>query len=95
MTNTFEKQRDYLVQEIASAMDSVVNNLETLNRSLNESIQVGKEFENVGRLWSSFYDGELKGGQMTQDAEAVQEIEVLQSLESQQGLTQAENISTP
>lgn len=57
---SFEKQRDYLVQEITTALDSVVYNLEILNRSLNESIQVGKEFDNVGRLWSKFYDGELR-----------------------------------
>lgn len=58
--SSFEKQRDYLVQEITTAIDSVVYNLEILNRSLNESIQVGKEFDNVGRLWSRFYDGQLK-----------------------------------
>lgn len=55
--SSFEKQRDYLVQEIATALDSVVYNLDVLNRSLNDSIQVGKEFDNVGRLWSNFYKG--------------------------------------
>lgn len=55
--SAFESQRDNLVQEIASAMDSVVYNLETLNRTLNDSVQVGKEFENVGQLWSTFYNG--------------------------------------
>ncbi|SGZ52370.1 CIC11C00000000905 [Sungouiella intermedia] len=87
MSNTFEKQRDYLVQEIASAMDSVVANLDTLNRSLNESIQVGKEFENVGRLWSSFYDGELKNGQG--DAQEVPQEQVTDPVESK------EKASTP
>ncbi|KAK6455398.1 DASH complex subunit Dad1-domain-containing protein [Scheffersomyces xylosifermentans] len=53
----FEKQRDLLIQEISNSMDSVVYNLDILNRSLNESIQVGKEFDDVGRLWSNFYDG--------------------------------------
>lgn len=53
----FEKQRDLLLQEISNSMDSVVYNLDILNRSLNESIQVGKEFDDVGRLWSHFYDG--------------------------------------
>ncbi|QWW21364.1 hypothetical protein CA7LBN_000110 [Candidozyma auris] len=42
---------------ISSAIDSVVYNLDVLNRSLNDSIQVGKEFEDVGRLWSTFYNG--------------------------------------
>ena len=53
----FEKQRDLLIQEIAHSIDSVVYNLEILNRSLSESIQIGKEFDDVGRLWSHFYDG--------------------------------------
>lgn len=58
MESAFEKQRDLLVQEITAALDSVAYNLDVLNRSLNESIQVGKQFENVGRLWSTFYNGE-------------------------------------
>lgn len=53
----FEKQRDMLIQEIGNSMDSVIYNLDILNRSLNNSIQVGKEFDDVGRLWSHFYDG--------------------------------------
>lgn len=53
----FEKQRDMLVQEIGVSIESVVYNLDILNRSLNGSISVGKEFDNVGRLWSHFYDG--------------------------------------
>lgn len=56
-SNTFEKQRDLLLQEITTNLDSVVNNLEILNRNLNTSVQVGKEFDNVGRLWNLFYDG--------------------------------------
>ncbi|KAK6204502.1 DASH complex subunit Dad1-domain-containing protein [Scheffersomyces amazonensis] len=53
----FEKQRDLLIQEIATNIDNVIFNLDILNRSLNESIQVGKEFDDVGRLWANFYDG--------------------------------------
>ncbi|XYA00869.1 Dolichyl-diphosphooligosaccharide-protein glycosyltransferase subunit dad1 [Meyerozyma guilliermondii] len=53
----FEKQRDLLLQEIGASLDSVVYNLDVLNRSLNGSVSVGKEFDNVGRLWSHFYDG--------------------------------------
>lgn len=53
----FEKQRDVLIQEIGLSIESVVYNLDILNRSLNGSISVGKEFDNVGRLWSHFYDG--------------------------------------
>lgn len=59
----FEKQRDLLLQEIGASLDSVVYNLDVLNRSLNGSVSVGKEFDNVGRLWLHFYDGanQLKG----------------------------------
>lgn len=53
----FEKQRDLLIQEIGISIDSVVHNLDVLNRSLNGSISVGKEFDNVARLWSHFYLG--------------------------------------
>lgn len=53
----FEKQRDLLIQEIGISIESLVYNLDILNRSLSGSISVGKEFDNVGRLWSHFYDG--------------------------------------
>ncbi|KAI3402966.2 DAD1 [Candida oxycetoniae] len=53
----FNKQRDLLLQEISSNLSEVYQNLETLNRAMNESIQIGKEFDDVGRLWAVFYDG--------------------------------------
>ena len=53
----FEKQRDLLVQEIGVALGSVNYNLDILNRSLAGLVSVGKEFEEVARLWSHFYDG--------------------------------------
>lgn len=53
----FEKQRDLLIQEIGISIESLIYNLDILNRSLSGSISVGKEFDNVGRLWSHFYDG--------------------------------------
>lgn len=46
-----------MLSEISSAIDLVVYNLDVLNRSLNDSVQVGKEFDDVGRLWSTFYNG--------------------------------------
>lgn len=54
--SNFEKQRDQLVQEVTHALDSVVRNLDVLNRSLHESVEVGKEFDHVGRLWTNFYN---------------------------------------
>lgn len=53
----FEKHRDLLVQEISNTISSIVLNMQTLNRSLNNSIQVSKDFENVSNLWSNFYNG--------------------------------------
>lgn len=53
----FEKQRDLLISEISISMDSVLNNLNSLNRSIESSVQVGKEFKSVSNLWSNFYDG--------------------------------------
>ncbi|KAH3675053.1 hypothetical protein WICMUC_002885 [Wickerhamomyces mucosus] len=53
----FEKQRDLLISEITVSMDSVLTNLNALNRSMEGTIAVGKEFDSVASLWSSFYDG--------------------------------------
>ncbi|KAJ8102653.1 DASH complex subunit Dad1-domain-containing protein [Lipomyces tetrasporus] len=53
----FEKQRDALVSEIAVSLEHVLSNINTLNRALEGAIAVGKEFESVSTLWSTFYDG--------------------------------------
>ncbi|KAK7204447.1 DASH complex subunit Dad1-domain-containing protein [Myxozyma melibiosi] len=53
----FEKQRDALVAEISISLEHVLTNINTLNRALEGVIVVGKEFESVSTLWSSFYDG--------------------------------------
>ncbi|KAK9356986.1 DASH complex subunit Dad1-domain-containing protein [Lipomyces doorenjongii] len=53
----FEKQREALVAEIAVSLEHVLSNINTLNRSLEGAIAVGKEFESVSTLWSTFYDG--------------------------------------
>lgn len=53
----FIKQRDLLIQEISNNLTKIHTNLETLNRSLHELKQIGKEFDDVARLWSTFYDG--------------------------------------
>ena len=65
----FTKQRDLLLQDITNNLTQVHKNLETLNRSMNELVQIGKEFDDVGRLWSVFYDGmnELKERQLEQN----------------------------
>lgn len=53
----FIEQRDLIVQDINNTMDSILNNLNTLNISLENSIAVGKEFESVSDLWKTFYNG--------------------------------------
>ncbi|AAS50552.1 AAR185Wp [Eremothecium gossypii ATCC 10895] len=57
----FVEQRDLLLQEITSTLDSILNNLNGLNISLENSIAVGKEFESVSELWKVFYDGLANG----------------------------------
>lgn len=70
--SSFEKQRDVLVQEIAAALDSVINNMDILNRSLHDSVQVGKDFDDVGRLWSRFYLGLGQDNATLEDAPAAE-----------------------
>lgn len=53
----FIEQRDLVLQDINSTMDSILNNLNSLNISLENSIAVGKEFESVAELWKTFYNG--------------------------------------
>lgn len=53
----FIEQRDLILQDINQTMDSILNNLNGLNISLENSIAVGKEFESISELWKTFYDG--------------------------------------
>ncbi|SCU78747.1 LANO_0A03862g1_1 [Lachancea nothofagi CBS 11611] len=53
----FIEQRDLVLQDIGQTMDSILNNLNGLNISLENFIAVGKEFESVSDLWSKFYAG--------------------------------------
>lgn len=70
----FEKARDSLIQEISGSINSIVINLNTLNRSLNNSIQVGKEFDHVSNLWNNFYTG-IKEPSKQNDENVVEEAE--------------------
>lgn len=38
-------------------MESVLNNLNALNQSLEGVVAVGKEFQGVSELWQTFYSG--------------------------------------
>ena len=37
-------------------MESIITNMNQLNRNLESVISVGKEFESVSTLWRSFHD---------------------------------------
>ncbi|KAF2396604.1 hypothetical protein EJ06DRAFT_499866 [Trichodelitschia bisporula] len=50
----FHQQRALLVSGIAASMDSVLTNLNRLNRSVEAVIAVGNEFSSVEALWSQF-----------------------------------------
>ncbi|KAG7006425.1 GTP-binding protein rhoC [Physcia stellaris] len=53
-TPSFEQQRAALLVEIAASMESVLQNINKLNRSLEGVIAVGNEFGAVEALWSQF-----------------------------------------
>ncbi|KAF1990844.1 hypothetical protein K402DRAFT_347938 [Aulographum hederae CBS 113979] len=50
----FEQQRALLISEIAQSLESTLQNLNKLNRSLEGVIAVGNEFSSVEALWSQF-----------------------------------------
>ncbi|KAF1966011.1 hypothetical protein BU23DRAFT_560580 [Bimuria novae-zelandiae CBS 107.79] len=50
----YESQRELLLVEIAHSLNTALHNLNHLNRSLEEVIQVGNEFAPVESLWSHF-----------------------------------------
>ncbi|PWN23589.1 hypothetical protein BCV69DRAFT_295907 [Microstroma glucosiphilum] len=50
----FLRERERLLGEIAESMGQILNNSNALNRKLEESILVGKEFEPVAALWGRF-----------------------------------------
>ncbi|CCK71554.1 Dad1p KNAG_0H01410 [Huiozyma naganishii CBS 8797] len=52
----FLEQRSFILEDINTTMDSILNGLNQLNISLENSIAVGKEFESVTNLWKTFYN---------------------------------------
>ncbi|KAF2829165.1 hypothetical protein CC86DRAFT_403816 [Ophiobolus disseminans] len=50
----YEQQREILVTEIAQSLELVLQNINKLNRSIEEVTQVGNEFAPVESLWSHF-----------------------------------------
>ncbi|EPQ27284.1 uncharacterized protein PFL1_05207 [Pseudozyma flocculosa PF-1] len=50
----FEKERERLITDIAQGIESLMSSSNALNRKLEESISVGKEFEPIAGLWGRF-----------------------------------------
>lgn len=50
----FHTQRALLVNEIATSLDTLLTQLNRLNRGLESVIAVGNEFSSVEALWSQF-----------------------------------------
>ena len=63
----YEQQREMLIMEIAQSLNTALHNLNHLNRSLEEVIQVGNEFAPVESLWSHFET--VMGNQGQEDVE--------------------------
>ncbi|KAF2739009.1 hypothetical protein EJ04DRAFT_458400 [Polyplosphaeria fusca] len=71
----FEQQREQLVGEIAQSLEHVLQNINKLNRSLEELIQVGNEFSPVEALWSQFENVMAKDADEGNEQERGQEQE--------------------
>ncbi|KAJ1020824.1 hypothetical protein NDA18_005674 [Ustilago nuda] len=50
----FERERCRLIQEISKGVEAVLGCSNHVNRKLEESISVGKEFHPISQLWSKF-----------------------------------------
>lgn len=55
-TDSFHKQRDALIRDIAQQMLLVTENLARLNNHLKESVQYGEGLEEAVKTWSHYYD---------------------------------------
>lgn len=64
----FESQREALILDIAHSLNTALHNLNQLNRSLEEVIQVGNEFAPVEGLWSHF-EGVMGGKEGRREGE--------------------------
>lgn len=51
-------------------MEKVLENLNTLNRSLQGVVALGKEFDSISKLWESFYTDVTRIEVPEEDAEA-------------------------
>ncbi|PWY99280.1 hypothetical protein BCV70DRAFT_115597 [Testicularia cyperi] len=50
----FERERLRLIQDISKGVESILGNSNILNRRLEESLTVGKDFHPIAQLWSKF-----------------------------------------
>ncbi|GAA5890590.1 hypothetical protein JCM8208_004925 [Rhodotorula glutinis] len=58
--SSFERERDRLIAEIADNLGKCLNNINTLNRNIENVTAVGN-FESVHDLWSQFQDVVARG----------------------------------
>ncbi|BGP16970.1 hypothetical protein JCM10213_007416 [Rhodosporidiobolus nylandii] len=52
----FERERDRLIGEVADSLGKALNALNTLNRNIESTANVGEGFRSVHGLWSQFAD---------------------------------------
>ncbi|ODV58900.1 Dad1p ASCRUDRAFT_72301 [Ascoidea rubescens DSM 1968] len=53
----FEAERNLLLHDVNQKMNSVLNRLNSLNRSMEHSITIGNQFNSIANIWKGFYDG--------------------------------------
>ena len=64
MNSTFESERSKLVGEVAQAMERAVNNMNELNRNIENLVEVGHDFTKVQEVWGAFAEG-VRGEEKT------------------------------
>ncbi|ODV88710.1 hypothetical protein CANCADRAFT_19183, partial [Tortispora caseinolytica NRRL Y-17796] len=53
MDKDYESRKEILIAEISGKFETVLSQLNELNRSIEESIAIGRDFENVSSLWTN------------------------------------------
>ncbi|KAH8696601.1 DASH complex subunit Dad1-domain-containing protein [Talaromyces proteolyticus] len=83
----FELQRSELLREIALGMESVLQNINRLNRNLESIIAVGNEFGSVEALWSHF-ENFMDADETQQQTDEKEEEEDTQAAENEETVTE-------
>ena len=75
--SAFASRRSHLVSQIGDSLETVLQQINSLNRSLEGIIEIGNEFASVEALWSQFesvmgktaMNGEGDGGEDQEDGD--------------------------